>query len=115
MPFSPLYHPDPKIPFQGYALHREVIYQLAGTAYDARTNPVAGRGNAYVSSLDITTGKLLQQQRTEAGYTLGYREPEGVAVRGGSDPKVYLGFASGELGARRFSVFVKDDEAAAQS
>ncbi|MFF4500244.1 Teichoic acid biosynthesis protein C (Precursor) [Streptomyces sp. NPDC001401] len=103
-------HPDPKIPFQGYALHRDAIYQLAGTAYDAKTNPAAKKGNAYASSLDITTGKLLQQQRTEAGYTLAYREPEGVDVRGGSDPKVYLGFASGELGARRFSIFVKDDE-----
>ncbi|MER6422739.1 Teichoic acid biosynthesis protein C (Precursor) [Streptomyces sp. NPDC001137] len=103
-------HPDPKIPFQGYALHRDVIYQLAGTAYDAKTNPAAKHGNAYVSSLDITTGKLLQQQRTEAGYTLTYREPEGVAVRGTADAKVYLGFASGERGARRFSIFVKDDE-----
>jgi len=103
-------HPDPKIPFQGYALHGDVIHQLAGTAYDPKTNPAAKKGNAYISSLDITTGKLLRRQRTEAGYTLTYREPEGVAVRGGSDPKVYLGFASGKLGARRFSIFVKDDE-----
>ena len=103
-------HPDPKIPFQGYALHGDVIYQLAGTAYDAQKNPAAKKGNAYVSSLDITTGELLQQQRTEAGYTLTYREPEGVAVRGGSDPKVYLGFASGDPGARRFSIFVKGEE-----
>jgi hypothetical protein len=103
-------HPDPKIPFQGYALHGDVIYQLAGTAYDAKKNPAVKKGNAYASSIDITTGKLLQQQRTEAGYTLTYREPEGVAVRGGSDPKVYLGFASGELGARRFSIFVKGDD-----
>ena len=103
-------HPDPKIPFQGYALHGDVIHQLAGTAYDPKTNPAAKKGNAYISSLDITTGKLLRRQRTEAGYTLTYREPEGVAVRGGSDPKVYLGFASGKIGARRFSIFVKDDE-----
>ncbi|MEU6257757.1 Teichoic acid biosynthesis protein C (Precursor) [Streptomyces sp. NPDC047043] len=103
-------HPDPKVPFQGYALHGDVVYQLAGTAYDAKTNPVAKKGNAYASSIDITTGKLLQQERTEAGYTLTYREPEGVAVRGGSDPKVYLGFASGLLGNRSFSIFVKGDE-----
>jgi hypothetical protein len=102
-------HPDAKIPFQGYALHRDTVYQLAGTAYNTTTNPFAKRGNAYASSIDITTGKLLQQQRTEAGYTLTYREPEGVAVRGASDPKVYLGFGSGEAGARHFSIFVKDD------
>ncbi|MGW2518155.1 phage baseplate protein [Streptomyces sp. NPDC001617] len=102
-------HPDATVPFQGYALHRDTVYQLAGTAYNTTTNPFAKKGNAYASSIDITTGKLLQQQRTEAGYTLTYREPEGVAVRGDSDAKVYLGFASGELGSRSFSIFVKDD------
>ena len=101
-------HPDPQIPFQGYALYRDIVHQLAGTAYDAKTNPVAERGNAYVSSIDITTGKLLQQERTQAGYTLEYREPEGVAVRGGTDPQLYIGFASGLLGARRFSIYVKE-------
>lgn len=102
-------HPDPKIPFQGYALHRDHIYQLAGTAYHAKTNPAAKRGNAYVSSLDITTGEPAQGERTEAGYSLGFREPEGIAVRGGATPRVYLGFASGEHGARRFSIFVKKE------
>ncbi|MGI5455238.1 Teichoic acid biosynthesis protein C (Precursor) [Streptomyces sp. CA-249302] len=105
-------HPDPKIPFQGYALYRDTVFQIAGTAYDAKTNPVAERGNAYVSSLDITTGELHQQERTEAGHTLVYREPEGIAVRGAADPKAYIGFGSGELGARRFSIFVKDGEGA---
>ncbi|MFI7414630.1 Teichoic acid biosynthesis protein C (Precursor) [Streptomyces sp. NPDC049627] len=100
-------HPDPKIPFQGYALHRDCVYQLAGTAYHPKTNPAAKRGNTYVSCLDIHTGKLLQRERTEAGYSLTHREPEGVAVRGGSEPRVYLGFASGEPGARRFSIYVK--------
>ncbi|MFI6011481.1 Teichoic acid biosynthesis protein C (Precursor) [Streptomyces sp. NPDC051243] len=103
-------HPDPKIPFQGYALHRDCVYQLAGTAYDPKNNPPGGRGNAYVSCLDIRTGELLQQERTEAGHTLEHREPEGVAVRGGAEPRVYLGFASGPLGARRFSIFVKDKD-----
>lgn len=108
-------HPDPAIPFQGYALHGDVIYQIAGSAYDARTNPAAGRGNAYLSSLSVATGELLQQTRTVAGHQLSHREPEGVAVRGGSRPKVYFGLASGELGARRFSIVVKDDAAAARS
>lgn len=104
-------HPDPKIPFQGYALHRDFVYQLAGTAYDAKTNPAARRGNTYVSCLDIHTGELLQQERTEAGYSLVHREPEGIAVRGGRNPRVHLGFASGKPGARRFSIFVKEKRA----
>jgi len=100
-------HPAAKVPFQGYALSRDCVYQVAGSAYDAKTNPAAKHGNTYVSSIDVTTGTLLQQERTEAGHTLVYREPEGLAVRTGSNPGVYFGFASGALGARRFSVFVK--------
>jgi hypothetical protein len=50
-----------------------------------------------------------------AGHQLSHREPEGVAMRGGSRPKVYFGLASGELGARRFSIVVKDDAAAVRS
>ncbi|MHC3474172.1 phage baseplate protein [Streptomyces sp. 7R007] len=101
-------HPDPDIAFQGYALHGDQVYQLAGTAYDDTTNPPAGHGNAYVSCLDIHTGELLQRTRTQAGYSLVYREPEGVGIRAG---KVHLGFASGELGARRFSIYVKEPDA----
>ncbi|MET7703860.1 Teichoic acid biosynthesis protein C (Precursor) [Streptomyces sp. NPDC005485] len=104
-------HPDPRIPFQGYALYRDCVYQLAGTAYDPKTNPAARRGNAHVSSLDIHTGELLQQERTEAGYTLVGREPEGLAVRPGPDPRVYIGLASGLVGARRFSIYYKQDKA----
>jgi hypothetical protein len=103
-------HPDPKIPFQGYALYRDCVYQIAGTAYHPKTNPTAKRGNTYVSSVDIRTGELLQQERTEAGYTLTHREPEGIAVRGGPKPRVHIGFASGALGARRFSIFVKEEK-----
>jgi hypothetical protein len=104
-------HPDPDIPFQGYALHRDCVYQLAGTAYHPKTNPPAKRGNTHVSCIDIRTGELLQRERTEAGYSLTHREPEGLAVRGGAKPRVYIGFASGPLGARRFSIFVKNAEA----
>jgi hypothetical protein len=107
-------HPDPAVPFQGYALHRDVIYQVAGSAYGARTNPVAGRGNAYLSSVSLTSGRLLQRARTVAGYQLSHREPEGVAVRAAAHPKVYFGLASGAVGARRFSILVKDDTAAAR-
>ena len=97
-------HPDATIPFQGYALHGDHVYQLAGTAYNALTNPPAERGNAYLSCLDIRTGKLVQRTRTGAGHTLTYREPEGLAVRGS---RLYMGFASGEEGARRFSLYYK--------
>ncbi|WP_234382914.1 Teichoic acid biosynthesis protein C (Precursor) [Streptomyces dysideae] len=100
-------HPDPAVPFQGYALHGDHLYQLAGTQYDPVTNPPAERGNTYVSCLGIRTGKLIQRLRTEAGHSLEYREPEGMAVRVTPKPRLCMGFASGTLGARRFSVYDK--------
>lgn len=99
-------HPDPGIPFQGYALSGDHLYQLAGTAY-GDGNPPSGHGNTYVSCLDIRTGALLQQQRTEAGHSLDFREPEGLAVRRSPAPRLCIGFASGEAGARRLSVYYK--------
>ncbi|MFJ2906776.1 Teichoic acid biosynthesis protein C (Precursor) [Streptomyces sp. NPDC087212] len=101
-------HPDPDVPFQGYALHGDFLYQVAGSAYATGTNPPAGHGNTYLSCLDITTGALLQRSRTEAGYSLTFREPEGLAVRRSPTPTLCLGLASGEEGARKFSVYTKN-------
>ncbi|MFH0518782.1 Teichoic acid biosynthesis protein C (Precursor) [Streptomyces sp. M41] len=100
-------HPDPGIPFQGYALAGDHIYQLAGSAYDARTNPPARRGNIHLSCLDIRTGELRERRRTEAGHSLDHREPEGLAVRHGAGGRLCLGLGSGEVGKRRFSIYFK--------
>ncbi|MGA5038496.1 Teichoic acid biosynthesis protein C (Precursor) [Streptomyces capoamus] len=101
-------HPDPAAPFQGFALHGDHLYQLAGSAYDPRANPPAGHGDTHVSCLDIRTGELLARHRTEAAYSLRHREPEGLAVRTtGGTPHLYLGFASGDRGARKFSIYYK--------
>ncbi|MFJ2892739.1 Teichoic acid biosynthesis protein C (Precursor) [Streptomyces sp. NPDC087305] len=100
-------HPDPSVPFQGYALDGDFLYQLAGSAYDSTSNPPAKHGNTYVSCLDIRTGALVQRSRTEAGYTLTYREPEGLAVRRKPGTRLYMGFASGATGARLFSLCSK--------
>ncbi|MEV5435866.1 Teichoic acid biosynthesis protein C (Precursor) [Streptomyces sp. NPDC052682] len=100
-------HPDPHVPFQGYALYGDHLYQLAGSAYAPTANPPAGHGNAYLSCLDIRTGALVQQRRTRAGYSLDFREPEGLAIRHHPEPRLYVGFASGAPGARRFSLYYK--------
>ncbi|WP_030347772.1 hypothetical protein [Streptomyces sp. NRRL S-1022] len=100
-------HPDPGVPFQGFALHGDHLYQLAGSAYDPRTNPPAGHGDTHLSCLDVRTGELLARHRTEAAYSLDHREPEGLAVRTTGTPHLYIGFASGPAGARKFSVYYK--------
>ncbi|MFE9440921.1 Teichoic acid biosynthesis protein C (Precursor) [Streptomyces sp. NPDC006602] len=104
---QPAHHSDATIPFQGYALHGDHIYQLAGTAYDDATNPPAGHGNAHLSCVDIHTGKLVQRERTQAGHSLDYREPEGVAILRTPEPRLCMGLASGAAGDRRFSIYYK--------
>lgn len=95
--------------FQGFCLHGDYVYQLVGTCYTSAkgTNPPAGHGNTYVSSINVTTGKLIQRSRTEAAYSLSYREPEGMAVELTSPPKLHMGFASGASGARKYSLYYK--------
>jgi hypothetical protein len=95
--------------FQGWCLHGDYIYQLTGTAYTAESgaNPPSGKGNTHLSCVDVRTGKLVERRRTEAAYSLDYREPEGIAVQLTSTPRLHMGFASGAKGARRFSLYFK--------
>ncbi|WP_344497722.1 Teichoic acid biosynthesis protein C (Precursor) [Streptomyces enissocaesilis] len=99
-------HPEPDIDFQGFALYGDYLYQLAGEPYGP-ANPPSGHGNTYVSCIDIRTGEPVQRTRTEAGYSLDHREPEGLAVRRTGKPRLCMGFASGEPGARRYSIYYK--------
>ena len=95
--------------FQGWALYGDYVYQMTGTAYTSESgaNPPSGHGNTYVTCLDVRTGALVQRSRTEAAYSLGYREPEGMAVQRTSPPRLMLGFASGATGARKVSLYYK--------
>lgn len=95
--------------FQGFTLLGDYVYQLTGTNYTAEngTNPPSGHGNAHVSCVDLRTGELVQRSRTEAGYSLDYREPEGMAVQLTSPRRLCMGFASGASGARELSVYYK--------
>ncbi|WP_432196943.1 hypothetical protein [Streptomyces sp. bgisy027] len=74
---------------------------------DLRGDPPADRGDTHVSCLHIRTGEPVQRERTEAGHSLSFREPEGLAVRRTPKPWLCRGFASGAVGAREFSVCYK--------
>jgi hypothetical protein len=95
--------------FQGFTVLGDYVYQLTGTAYSDENgpNPPSGHGNTYVSCVDLRTGELVQRARTEAAYSLGYREPEGMAVQLTSPRRLCMGFASGPEGARELSVYFK--------
>ncbi|MFD7512813.1 teichoic acid biosynthesis protein C [Streptomyces sp. NPDC059853] len=78
--------------FQGFAVLGDHAYQMTGTAYtsESGSNPPSGRGNTYLTRLDLRTGTVTQRSRTEAAYSLGFREPEGVAVRLSSPRRLCL-------------------------
>ncbi|GAA3364237.1 hypothetical protein GCM10017744_062210 [Streptomyces antimycoticus] len=95
--------------FQGFTVLGDYAYQMTGTAYTGEdgANPPSGHGNTYVSCIDLRTGELVQRARTEAAYSLSYREPEGMAVQLSSPRRLCMGFASGAAGDRKVSVYYK--------
>ncbi|MFG1704837.1 teichoic acid biosynthesis protein C [Nonomuraea sp. M3C6] len=92
--------------FQGYTAYGDFLYLLDGTAYSG-SNPAPG--NTFITSVDLRTGDTVQRARSQAGKSLDYREPEGMAIQVVSGrPRLCLGLASGAAGARKASIFYKD-------
>ncbi|MGW0086472.1 phage baseplate protein [Streptomyces sp. NPDC003393] len=93
---------------QGYTLYGSFMYYLTGNAYSS-SNP--SPGNTYLTSINVNTGAVAQGPTlTKAGSTLVFREPEGLAVyrTDAGESRLFLGFASGEEGDRRSSIFYKN-------
>jgi hypothetical protein len=63
-----------------------------------------------VSSVDLNGGGSFVRVRTNAGGSLDYREPEGMAVYRtvAGETRLFLGFASGASGARKANIFYKN-------
>jgi hypothetical protein len=98
--------------FQGYTSWGSYLYLLEGTAYGT-TGSVSPDGNTYITSVDLNTGSVVDRQLTKAGYSLDYREPEGMAIQipNASSPdeaRLSFGFASGASGARVASIYYKE-------
>lgn len=86
--------------FQGHAHFFEQVYRLEGRNGGADAAPT------HVSCFDLPTATVLQRSVTEAGRSLTFREPEGMAVQGGP-PRLQFGFADGPPGDRTISVYYK--------
>lgn len=102
---------QPSIPGtpQGYTLYGSYMYFLTGDHYPGDGTPT-GDGNAHITSIDINTGTVKQGPvLTKAGSTLFWREPEGLAIyrTDGGESRLFLGFATGQEGDRRSSIFYK--------
>ena len=86
--------------FQGHAHFFDQVYRLEGRSGGVTAAPT------HVSCFDLPTGTMVQRSVTEAGRTLTFREPEGMAIQGGP-PRLHFGFANGPAGARNVSVYYK--------
>jgi hypothetical protein len=94
---------------QGLALLGDHVYQMTGTHYtdESGANPPSGHGDTYLSTVHLPSARVLQRTRTEAAYSLDYREPEGLAIQLSPHPRLYMGFASGVAGDRRYTLYYK--------
>jgi hypothetical protein len=92
---------------QGCALHGDHIYQLTGGPYTDATgdNPPASGGNTYISAIGIRTGRAVGRRRVTVAPHLPFREPEGLAVRPGSEPMLSVAFSVKSAGRRQLTVY----------
>lgn len=110
--FDPLqsfdqYVAEPGESFQGFCLHRNRVHQTTGKAYSGEdgANPPSGGGNAYLATIDATTGDLVTLTKNLVAPDMVYREPEGIAIQRARSPRLVIGMASGLAGERKFSLF----------
>ncbi|MEV5610275.1 teichoic acid biosynthesis protein C [Streptomyces sp. NPDC052225] len=93
--------------FQGYTAYGQYLYVMTGDSYDV----TGGVVNSEVLSINMNTGAVAEAPViTNAGSTLSFREPEGLAIYKTVDGEVrlFLGFASGDAGDRRSNLFYKN-------
>ncbi|MFF0794881.1 Tat pathway signal sequence domain protein [Streptomyces spiralis] len=88
------------VTFQGYTSMGQYLYTLDGTAYtyDSSGNQTSS-STTYLTSVDWNTGDVFERRLSNAGQSLFYREPEGLAVQipditNPAAARLFLGFGS---------------------
>jgi len=109
--------------FQGHTTYGSYLYILTGTSYDdPYGDPYDGKlsdgsyvsGDTNIRAINWNTGGGGgSPSLTKAGYTLYYREPEGMAIQlpdpsYPSQARLCFGFASGTSGNRKASIYYKE-------
>ncbi|MGP3923654.1 phage baseplate protein [Streptomyces sp. 8N616] len=94
------------LPFQGMTLHGGYAYQMLGHSHDP-DSPSPSTGDTRLYCIDLRTGAVVQEQPSRTAYALASREPEGLAVlrNEGQGPRLCMGFASGPVGGRTYSLY----------
>lgn len=98
---------DLGLPFQGMTLDGDYAYQLMGFGRDANSSSEPDN-TVLLHCIDLRTGAVVQEHKSQAGLGLTHREPEGLAVLRGpqaGEPQLCMGFASGPEGGRKFSLY----------
>lgn len=100
-------------PFQGYTSFGRYLYMLEGSAYGTYDSVEAEHGNTHLTTVDFATGDVVQRAWSQAGYSLSFREPEGMAVQltdvnDLNSARLCFGFASRNAPNRLASIYYKD-------
>ncbi|MBW7457269.1 hypothetical protein ACFOLF_22150 [Paenibacillus sepulcri] len=78
--FADIAQPSGLGTFQGFTSFGSTLYLLEGNSYNSTTS-IYPNGNTYITSVNLNNGIVSDKQLTKAGYTLTFREPEGMAVQ----------------------------------
>jgi len=104
-PVVPRFEQPPVVgDFQGYTALGNFLYMFSGTAKD-----ISSPYPPCLYCADMRTGEVVQSFGTTAGHALPHWEPEGLAfyVAGGTTPRLFFGFATGELHERTATLYYK--------
>lgn len=107
----------PGVSPQGYQQYGQHLYQIQGNAYDApcdqENKDGSLEGNTKVSRINFNDESDNESHLTKAGYSLSYREPEGIGlVNVDGKPRLAMGFASSCPPKRLCNIYYKHDPAA---
>jgi hypothetical protein len=93
---------------QGFCLFGSYAYLLEGNAYkNGGPGNADDTGNTYITRVNLNTGESVREL-TRALKSLTYREPEGMGILPGTNPRLCFAFASGSDGDRRVNIAYKD-------
>lgn len=95
---------------QGYQHYGQHLYLLQGNPYKDCTTPgQKGTGNTVLGRINFNDETDFETRGTDAGYSLTFREPEGLGLYRHPDGQLRLamGFASGCAGSRQANIYYK--------
>ena len=102
---------SPTVTPQGYQHYGQHLYLLQGNPYNQHCSLPGkkGTGNTVLGRINFNDETDFESRGTDAGYSLSFREPEGLGLYKHTDGQLRLamGFASGCAGSRQANIYYK--------